>query len=118
MQVLRNPEGQMDGAGSYSGGMRTVAERFVGRATASAQSHPVPNFTGVTVRGNNQNTASYPDRTAYLFCGVFDQSNRLFELWFNGFTGVSIQDNQSPLLLAARYPAAVPKGGLSFPDRE
>lgn len=58
----------------FSGRVGAVAERFVVGLAAATQRHPVPDFVGLAVGGNDGDAAAYPDGAAHLFGRVFNQA--------------------------------------------
>ncbi len=56
--------------------VRTVAKRLVLRLTAPAERHPIARLVGNAVGGGRCDPAAQPNRSATVFCGIFDQPDR------------------------------------------
>jgi hypothetical protein len=84
------------GKGADSPCMRPIAERLVGRPSATAQGHAISNLIGFSVGLNNGNASPHPDRSANFFRRIFYQRYRWLEFWFKGFPTLFVPRDRPP----------------------
>ena len=78
------------------GSMRTVAKRFIGRLSATAQSHPVPDCIAFAIRTLYADTAFYPDRSAHSDSRILNNTDRGLKRRFEDFLRLFVPNDEPP----------------------
>ena len=76
--------------------MAPVTKRFVVRFSTTAQSHPVPDFIDMTIRGFNRNATADPERAMFTSGRVLDDNNGFFKFRFKCLSCFFIPYNEAP----------------------
>ena len=85
-------------------GMSTVAERFIGRSTATAKSDPVAKLVFHALRIINRNSSPNEQRSAATFLRVFQQNERGSQLVLDKLALLLVPCLQSPGRAIIRFP--------------